>query len=219
LDSAIRADLASNLSEVYNLGVPEMSSRKAKWPRVHLAHVMAIIVLVAIGLRVPTWWRNWWGDTVVRAPEWWDTFWREKPARDAWDSPITIRVGSQDDLGAVVSRFKAATTRPRLTRGLSVYVDPGGLREAGVSLETPIGLNHYSNSMSARDLLGMLLKSLGLECKLHDGVMMVTSAKSIDELIDYGDHGEVFCNHGERVPIPMTTSGLGPPSRDLARSL
>ena len=36
---------------------------------------------------------------------------------------------------------------------------------------------------------------------------MVTSGKYLDEPIDYGDHGEVFCNHGERVLIPGKPPG------------
>ena len=81
-----------------------MLSCRGNWPRVHLGQVMVLIALIAIGLRVPGWWAEWWGDTVLRAPDWWVTYWR-------------------------------------------------------------------------------------------------VSGKSLDEPIDYGDHGEVFCYHGERVPI------------------
>ena len=132
--SPLRAELAFNLAEVHTLGAIEMSSRRTKRPRVHLVHVMVLITLIAIGLRVPAWWGEWWATKSCEHRIGGNPYWREKPTRDAWANPITIRVGSQDDLGSVLSRFKATTAQPRLRRGLPVLVDPGGLHEAGLTL-------------------------------------------------------------------------------------
>jgi len=101
----------------------------------------------------------------------------------------------------VLARFRAATAHPRLRRGLRIYVDIGALQEAGRTLVSPLGTDLDARGMPARDFLGFVLRPLGLVCKLQDGAVMVTSGKSLDEPIDYGDHGEVFCYHGERVPI------------------
>jgi hypothetical protein len=156
---------------------------------------MILIALVAVGLRVP----SWLGQVRLRGPEWWETYWREKPIRDAWNGPVSIRVTSQDSLGSVLTLFKAATARPRLKHGLWIYVDPGGLRDSGRTLDSPLGIDVDAEGRPAREFLGLVLKPLGLVCRLQDGAVWVTSGKSLDEPIYYGDHGEVFCSHGQWV--------------------
>jgi len=190
--------LPVNFIEVRIVKAPRMSTSTGKWPRVHLVQVMVLVAVIAISLRVPVWW----AEAGLRAPDWWETYWREKPARDAWGSPVTIRVTGQDDLGSVLARFKAATARPGLRRGLWIYVDTGGLLEAGRTLGSPIGIDVDARRLPAREFLAIVLKPIGLACKLQDAKVMVTSEKSLDEPIDYGPiHGDVFCRHGERVPF------------------
>jgi hypothetical protein len=173
-------------------------------PRFHLHHVMVLIALIAISLRTAGWLQS----IVLRAPDWWVTYWREKPARDAWGGPITIHVAGNDKLGTVLGRFQAATAHPRLRYGLRIYIDGGGLDEAGRSLESPTGTEIIISGMPAHKLLRTALEPLGLACKLQDGAVMVTSRMSIDEWIDYGpNHGEVFCEHGERVPLRVKQPG------------
>jgi hypothetical protein len=117
-------------------------------------------------------------------------------------------VSGHDNLGTVLARFKAATAQPRLKHGLWIYVDTGGLLEAGRSLESPLGTYLDAKKMPAREFLKTALEPLGLACKLQDGAVMVTSRTSINERIDYGpSHGEVFCGHGERVPLLVKPTG------------
>jgi hypothetical protein len=132
----------------------------------------------------------------------WDRAQREKPVRDAWNGPVSLRVTSGDDLGSVLGRFKAATAHHRLQRGLRVFVDIGALHEAGRTLASPLGTEIDAKGMPARDILASVLKPLGSACKLQEGKVMVTSVGSLGESIDYGpNHGEVFCKHGQRLAI------------------
>jgi hypothetical protein len=166
---------------------------------------MLLIALIANGLRVSAWF----ADAGLRAPKWWEIYWleraareREKAVRDAWDGPVAIHVTPREDLESVLQRLKAAMIRPRLERGPWIYVDTGGLQEAGRTLGSPVGTDLDARGMPAREFLGIVLRPLGLACKLHEEAVMVTSSESIDEPVDYGpNHGEVYCNHGERVPI------------------
>ena len=181
---------------------------RPKWPRARLFWVMILIALIAVSLRLPVWFEV----AAFRPLAWWETYrhqkaahdaWkrREKAVHDAWSGPIAIRVTRQDDLGSILAHFKAATTREGLGRGLDISVDPGGLREAGQFMASPLGIDLDAKSMPAREFLEIVLKPLGLACKLEDGAVMVTSEKSLAEPIDYGHHGEVVCKHGERVRI------------------
>ena len=159
-----------------------------------LIWVLILIALIAVGLRVPVWL----GLRRLRGPDWWETYWREQPVRDAWAGPVWMAVRRDDDLRSMLRRVREATEGPELTRGLLIYVDDGALMEAGWTLFTPLGVDLDSNGRPARDFLQLVLKPHGLASKLQEGKVMVSSEKSIDEPIDYGRHGEVFCSHGER---------------------
>jgi hypothetical protein len=175
-----------------------------KWPRVRLAQVMIVIALIAVVLRVPAWLEK----IGPRGPAWWEAYWREKPARDTWSGSVTIQVKQEDDLASVLARFKSATARPGLRHGLRIYVDTGGLHEAGRTLVSPLGTDLDAEGMPAREFLGLVLKPLGLACKFQEGKVMVTSEKSLDEPHDYGDHGELFCNHNDGPWVPIQNETL-----------
>jgi hypothetical protein len=189
----------------------QVSSLRTKWYRVRLIHVMVLIALIAIGHRVP----HWWTEAGLGVPDWWSArraeraaHLREKAARDAWSGPVAIRVTSQDELGTMLDQFQSATARPGLSRGLIVCVDIAALPEAGQTLASPVRTDLDASGMPARDFLGIVLEPLGLACKLQDGMVMVTSRKSVDERIDYGHHGELFCDHGQRVRLMGKRPGL-----------
>ena len=85
------------------------------------------------------------------------------------------------------SRWKGRTTsgqccpdssprQPAATRGAacpSTLTLAGSARPVG-PLESPLGIDLHANGVRARDFLGMVLKPLGLACKLQDGTVMVT---------------------------------------------
>jgi hypothetical protein len=176
-----------------------------KCPRVRLVWGMVLIALIAVALRVPVWMEA----IGPRGPAWWETYWREKPARDAWSSPVMVRVTRQDDLGSALARFKTATARPGLGQGLWIHVDTGGIHEAGRTLVSPLRNDLDVGGMPARKFLGLVLKPLGLAFKLQEGQVMVTSKESLDEPHDYGDHGELFCDHKEGPWVPILSESPG----------
>jgi len=158
---------------------------------------MVLIALIAIGLGVA----GWWAEAGLGAPDWWEAYWREKPVRDAWNGPLTIRVTRQENLECVLERLKVAMIRPRLKHGPWIVVDRGALQSAGRTLRSSITAEIDAKGTSACEFFDLVLKPMGLACKLQDGMVMVTAIESLDEPLFFGDHGEVLCNHGEWVPI------------------
>jgi hypothetical protein len=186
-----------------------VSSRKERRPGVRLSSMMTLIACIAVSLRLPTWL-----DSAGFHPlASWETHRqqlaaienqkrRENAAYESWRGPIAIQVTRHDELGSVLANFReAATARESLPRYLEVYVDPAGLREAGQSLTSPIGIDLDVKTMPARVFLRTVLEPLNLGCRLVDDMVMVTSKRSHFEPIEYGHHGEVCCEHGECLNI------------------
>jgi hypothetical protein len=176
--------------------MPPIMSWRGGRPRVKLIAIMGFIALVAVGLRLRDW-----GVWLDRVAQGWEDYLREKALYDAWNRPIAIRVTRHDDLETVLLRLRAAMAGPRMKRGPYMVVDTGGLRDAGQSLGSAIQVDIDTDFMQTRDVFDRFLKPMGLGAKLQDGMVMVVSAKSPDEPLFFGHHGEVFCNHGECVPI------------------
>jgi hypothetical protein len=141
----------------------------AKRPRFRLITQMIVIALIACGLKM--------------GPEWWTAaqrYWREKPMRDAWNGPISIRVTRQDSLETVLKGIKKATVRSRLATGLPVYVDPVGLQEAGVNLTSKVTADIDGKDLTAGEFLNHVLRPMGMAAKLEDGVVKLDSKVSLD---------------------------------------
>jgi hypothetical protein len=180
---------------------------------------MVIIALIAVGL----WAAIWWDQTGLTLQSWWNNYKsarraqrREKLVQDAWNGPITLQAARRENLESVLKRLKAAMERPPQSARPWIYVDTGALREAGRTLDSAIGTEIDARGIPAREFLQILLKPLGLACKLDDGAVMVTSGLCLDEPVDYGHHGEVFCNHGERALITDDPPGPRELSRDFS---
>ena len=188
--------------------LPCVSAWERKWLRFSLSRVMIGVAVIAVCLQMPSCLEF----AGVPFP-WqysWKHYWSTKALRDAWNGPVTIRVTPQDDLEAVLARFQAATVRTRVKHGLSIVVDPGGVREAGQSLNSPLGVDFKAKDMPAREFLDRVLKPLALTCKFQDWTVIVTSLKSADEGVWYGDdHGETHCGHpdGEWLRIDYKVPG------------
>ncbi len=86
-------------------------------------------------------------------------------------------------------------------------------------MSSPVGIDLDAEGGPAPEFLGIVLKQLGLPCKLEDGSVMVAPGISLDEPIGHGpNHGEVFCKHRER--LPLVSGGrrsLDLPRRGLAK--
>ena len=80
--------------------------------------------------------------------------------------PIVMRVMRDEELGSVLVEFMVACGGGTLPRMPEVYVDPGGLREAGQSLSSPITVDLDVKRMSARDFLRTVLEPLDWDAGL-----------------------------------------------------
>ena len=74
----------------------------------------------------------------------------------------------------MLAQFQAATAHTWLRRGLLIYVDAGGLLEAGRTLESSVGTDIDAKGILVREFLRIALEPLGLACKLQDRAVMVT---------------------------------------------
>ena len=212
--------------------VPFFKMRRARF---RLSWLMILIAFIAVALRVP----GWLGDADFHPLAWWQTHRqqlaaieaekrRENAAFDAWRGPIVMRVTRDEELGSVLEDFLVACGHHQLSRVLDVYVDPGGLREAGQSLSSPITVDLDVKTMPARDFLRTVLEPLGLGCRLVSDTVVVTSKQSLYEPIDYGHHGEACCGgtavlvrivHSQGTPLdpPPITAELAGPTSSTAR--
>jgi hypothetical protein len=203
LASRLRAQGHSGDRIVQCAVAPYSETKRTRVRRSWVMILIAFIAFIAVGLRVPAWL----DDAGFHPVAWWETHRqqlaaieahkrRENAAYDAWRGPIVIQVTRDDELGSVLVEFMVACGAGKLPRLPQVYVDPGGLREAGQSLSSPITVDLDVKRMPARDFLRTVLEPLGLECRLLGDEVLVTSKQSLDEPIDYGHHGEVCCAHG-----------------------
>jgi hypothetical protein len=90
--------------------------------------------------------------------------------------PIAMTFGNETPLDDVLRYIKSATQGSK-DRGIPVYVDPAGLKEAGVELTTPVTLD--LEGIPLRTTLRLMLKQLKLAYCVKDGVLMISSVNGI----------------------------------------
>jgi hypothetical protein len=87
-------------------------------------------------------------------------------------------------LSEVIEQIKQATNRwlSLFPKGVPIYVDPDGLREAGQSLSSPVAAppdDSHSQQRPLRQELRMILEPLGLACDVKDGAIVITSRQRV----------------------------------------
>ncbi len=92
----------------------------------------------------------------------------------ALDEPISMPFAGGSTLGDVVSYIKQATATPG-TDGISIFVNPVGLRETGRSMDST--MNMYLEGVPLKSSLRLLLKQIGLAYRVKDGVLIIGSAE------------------------------------------
>jgi hypothetical protein len=90
--------------------------------------------------------------------------------------PISMSFANETPLDDVLRYIKSATTGDKDT-GIPVYVDPAGLKEAGVELNSPVTLD--LEGVPLRTTLRLVLKQLKLAYCVKDGVLMISSVNGI----------------------------------------
>lgn len=100
---------------------------------------------------------------------------KSKAIRDALDRPVTIPFPDKTSLEDVIKYIRKATQSPDLPDGIPIHVDPTGLREAEVTMESKVSLR--SEGVPLKRSLGLILKQVGLSYTIKDGLLMIDTSR------------------------------------------
>jgi RNA polymerase sigma factor (sigma-70 family) len=97
----------------------------------------------------------------------------------ALDQEVVLQIPNRTTLVDALKHIKAMTAGPDLPSGIPIYVEPEGREEVGVDLDKPIDLILIPNKVPLRKSLLVLLRPLGLDFEVRDGLLTVTSRDQI----------------------------------------
>jgi RNA polymerase sigma factor (sigma-70 family) len=97
----------------------------------------------------------------------------------ALEEPVSMAFANKTPLNDVLKYIKEATTTPTYT-GIPIYVEPKGLQDAKVTINSPVELNQ--EGVPLRKSLYQALKPLGLSYVVKDGFLMIDSRASVTEM-------------------------------------
>ncbi len=103
---------------------------------------------------------------------------RNKAVWKILDEPITMPFTNEIALDDVLKYIQQATTGPK-SQAIPIYVDPKGLEEADVSLQSTIMIS--LEGIPLRTSLRLLLKQRGLAYCVRDGVLIISSIDGISQ--------------------------------------
>jgi hypothetical protein len=89
----------------------------------------------------------------------------------------------------VLKYIKAATTDPHYG-GIQIYVDPVALNEAGKTMTSRVRLD--VEGVPLRVTLGLLLKQLGLEYVVRDGMLKIGNASTASSATPFRRMGHCY---------------------------
>jgi hypothetical protein len=146
-----------------------LSLRNAGKPRLRLRTLLVAVAACALASAL-----------VIEGPRWWQRREQQRRLREtltALDRPVTLRLAAPTTLLAGLKAFKQFAPNP----ALPIYVDPVGLGEAGVSINTPVSLD--VRGVPLGEAMTRLLKPLGLTHYVdtnRQGLVVITSEASSD---------------------------------------
>ena len=109
---------------------------------------------------------------------------RQEGMYDALDQPIALTYPDGAPLDQVLKDIRMKTTKnpmmPKLPTGIPIYVDPIGLQEAEVSLNSTVKRPPSADTMAFGEHLRRVLESVGLGYEVKHGFLMITSKDSVD---------------------------------------
>jgi hypothetical protein len=116
--------------------------------------------------------------SVFEGPRWWGRHRRQQRLRAtlaALDRPVTLRLTAPATLSTGLKAIKGIVPNP----ALPIYVDPVGLGEAGVTMNTPVTLD--VRGVPLKEAMMRLLKPLGLTHYVDaNRLVVITSETSAD---------------------------------------
>ncbi len=89
--------------------------------------------------------------------------------------PISMPFPNETPLEDVIKYIQTATSSPALPQGIPIYVDPLGLRDAGVTMAFTVILNLEGVKLGRS--LDLCLRQLGLSYGVEDGLLTISSAR------------------------------------------
>ncbi len=97
------------------------------------------------------------------------------------EEPVAMSFAKETPLDDVLKYIKQATTpnTPKTGSSLPIYVDPVGLKDAGVTLNSPVNID--LEGIPLKTSLRLILKQLGLAYCVRDGVLIISSVAGIRE--------------------------------------
>ena len=154
-----------------------MGRRRPRWVRFPVWALVALVALVALGMKAPGWW--------CQAAH----YWKRKPVLDALERPITVHSPRAEGIEGALRRISEASVSRGLPKGLRIFVDNEGLGEDGLSgltLEEPLPEDLDAKRVPAKDVLVRLLGSRGMKYVLSEpsADLTVTNQGSTDLVID-----------------------------------
>ncbi len=114
--------------------------------------------------------------------------------------PETIALNYPEDahLDVVLKEIKKQTTKnprlPKLPGGIPIYVDPIGLQDAEVSMNSRVRRPSSADKLTLGEHLRRILEPMGLVYTTKDGFLMITSKDSVDEPVG-GDTEDLYLRY------------------------
>ena len=99
----------------------------------------------------------------------------------ALEAKVEMPFAAETPLSEFVEYLKSVVTTPDFPGNIPVYVDPIGLREAEVTLESSIQID--LRTIPLRRTLHLALRPLGLAYTVMDGMVVISTPDQLDELL------------------------------------
>jgi hypothetical protein len=103
---------------------------------------------------------------------------RNKAIEQKLEKPVKMEFASETPLEDVIKYIKEQTKEPG-GKGIPIYVKPRGLQEAEKTFTSPITLE--MEDVPLRTTLRLLLAQLGLDYRVRDGMLYISSRSEFDE--------------------------------------
>lgn len=92
------------------------------------------------------------------------------------DKAVSMSFANETPLEDVIKYIKQATSDAEMPEGIPIYIDPVGLQEAEKTMTSPITID--LEGVPLKTTLRLLLSQLGLEYRIGEGLLRITSESS-----------------------------------------
>jgi hypothetical protein len=140
-------------------------------PRFRLRSILIAIALITLFLHyvaIPTW-------NYYQLPA------STRAILTTLGEPLRMPTAGPISLEKFLKTMIGATATPKGRNRLPTYVEPRGLQEAGVSLDSPVTVT--TDFVPIKDTLGKGLKEIGLGYYVEDGLLRITSAADAERAL------------------------------------